>query len=159
MQNIPVIVSRSQYFDDDGNPLSGGRVSYYVAGTSTLAEVYTDRAGSASATNPHTLNAGGMVRAGGVWKGPGLYKEVVEKAVSLPAPGEEPETVVVDDDTYGGTYAHTGQDINGFYIWTHETNPDYTIYRAALAQVSFLLHDPAVPVSYTHLTLPTKRIV
>lgn len=47
-----------QFFDDSGNPLSGGKVTTYLAGTSTLATVYQTSSGTAHA-NPIILDAGG----------------------------------------------------------------------------------------------------
>ena len=41
---LPVIKQR--YFDADGEPLAGGKLYSYVAGTSTPAATYTDMTGS-----------------------------------------------------------------------------------------------------------------
>lgn len=50
-----------QYFDDDGNPLSGGFLYSYVAGTAfgTPQSLYTDSGLSIAYTNPVELNTAG----------------------------------------------------------------------------------------------------
>ena len=60
-------------FDADGNPLSGGLVYTYAAGTSTPLVTYTDSSGSPSSenTNPVQLDADGEAD---IWYGENLYK-------------------------------------------------------------------------------------
>lgn len=48
------------FYDKDGNPLSGGRLYTYYAGTSVLRETYTNADASTINTNPIVLNDGGM---------------------------------------------------------------------------------------------------
>jgi len=47
------------FYDNSGNPLSGGKVYTYVAGTSTPLASYTDRGGSVANANPVVLNSAG----------------------------------------------------------------------------------------------------
>ncbi len=49
----------SQLFDANGNPLTGGKVYTYAAGTTTPKATYTDAAESAQASNPIILDAAG----------------------------------------------------------------------------------------------------
>lgn len=51
----------AQFFDNNGNVLSGGKIYTYQAGTTTAATTYTDNLGSALNTNPIILNAAGRV--------------------------------------------------------------------------------------------------
>ena len=53
----------AQWFDDNGNVLSGGKIYTYQAGTTTLAATYTNNLGSAANTNPIVLDAAGRVPA------------------------------------------------------------------------------------------------
>lgn len=71
---------RARFYDENVNPLAGGRISFFYPSTTTLKEVYTDSTGQTPATNPHILNANGQVRDGGVWLGEGNYKVVLEKS-------------------------------------------------------------------------------
>lgn len=48
--------------DANGDPLSGGKVYFYVAGTSTLATIYQDADGAAVQTNPVTLDSFGRAK-------------------------------------------------------------------------------------------------
>lgn len=65
---------RQRFLDDDGNPLAGGKVWSYLAGTSTPAATYTDRSGSTPNTNPIILDADGYCD---IWMGPGYFKFVL----------------------------------------------------------------------------------
>lgn len=49
----------NQFLDDDGNPLTGGFVYTYAAGTDTPKDSYTDYTGSTPASNPVELDAAG----------------------------------------------------------------------------------------------------
>lgn len=46
----------SQFYDNSGNPLSGGKVYFYHAGTSTLSKVYSTYDGSSRLQNPVQLD-------------------------------------------------------------------------------------------------------
>lgn len=53
----------AQFFDDNGNVLSGGKIYTYAAGTTTPAATYTDNLGAALNTNPIILDAAGRTPA------------------------------------------------------------------------------------------------
>ena len=57
LSTIPTL----QFLDDNGNPLSGGQLFTYEAGTTTPKTVYKDQAATESHTNPIILNARGEV--------------------------------------------------------------------------------------------------
>lgn len=62
------------HFDDNnGNPLAGGSVFFYIPGTSTFKSTYQDSAQSILNTNPVILNARGEAI---IW-GAGTYRQVV----------------------------------------------------------------------------------
>lgn len=64
--------------DDDGNPLSGGLVYFYAAGTTTAKNVYTDKAKTAPYTYV-TLGTDGRTQV----YGDGLYKVVVKTSAGV----------------------------------------------------------------------------
>lgn len=67
-----------QFFDANGVPLSGGKISSYLAGTTTPATTYTDSTGLVPHTNPIILNSAGRVATGEIWQPAGLqYKYVL----------------------------------------------------------------------------------
>lgn len=69
-----------QFFDNNGNPLSGGKIYSYAAGTTTPAATYTTSAGNIAHSNPIVLDAYGRVAGGGeVWvTNTDIYKFVLE---------------------------------------------------------------------------------
>lgn len=49
----------AQFFDDNGDPLSGGKIFTYAAGTTTPKATYTDYTGNTAHANPIILDAAG----------------------------------------------------------------------------------------------------
>jgi hypothetical protein len=76
----PVGGVAAQFFDNSGNPLSGGKLYSYLAGTTTPATTYTSSNGSTAHSNPIVLDAAGRVPAGGeIWLTDGInYKFVLK---------------------------------------------------------------------------------
>jgi hypothetical protein len=68
----------SVYFDDNGNPLAGGLVYTYVAGTTTPLATYTDSGGGTPNANPVVLDSAG--RANIWYDGSKLYKIVLKSS-------------------------------------------------------------------------------
>ena len=68
-----------QFFDDNGNPLSGGKLYSYLAGTNTPQATYTTSTGSIAHANPIILNSAGRVATGEIWLTSGVsYKFVLK---------------------------------------------------------------------------------
>ncbi len=57
----PIWGAGAQLFDNNGDPLSGGKIYVYVAGTTTPATTYTDPLGSIPNTNPIVADAAGRL--------------------------------------------------------------------------------------------------
>lgn len=57
----PVGGVAGQFFDNNGNPLVGGKLFTYAAGTTTPQTTFTSSAGTTANSNPIILNAGGRV--------------------------------------------------------------------------------------------------
>lgn len=66
--------------DDDDEPLVGGKIYFYIAGTTTLKDTYQDVAGASLNTNPVILNGRGEMP---VPFGTGTYKIVVKTAADV----------------------------------------------------------------------------
>lgn len=74
----PLILPIWQFFDENGDPLAGGQLFTYVAGTSTPAAVYTDSSGSTPHTNPVELDGAGRAE---IWLSESTsYKFVLKDA-------------------------------------------------------------------------------
>jgi hypothetical protein len=79
----PVFGVAGQLFDNNGNPLAGGKIFTYAAGTTTLVDTYTNSLGNIAHSNPIVLDGAGRVPSGEIWLTDGIqYKFVVEDAAS-----------------------------------------------------------------------------
>lgn len=74
-------IPRQQFFDSNGNPLAGGLIFTYAAGTTNPLPTYTDSSGLIQQTNPIVLDAGGFPPNGtAIWLGPSFYNIVVQNS-------------------------------------------------------------------------------
>jgi hypothetical protein len=74
----------AQFFDNNGAPLSGGKIYTYEAGTTTPLASYTSSSGSTAHTNPIILNSAGRVPNGGeIWVQLRLYKFTLETSTGV----------------------------------------------------------------------------
>lgn len=69
-----------QFFDSNGDPLSGGKVYTYAAGTSTPLATYTDQGGATPNANPVILDSRGEAA---IWFGTSSYKLVLKTSVDV----------------------------------------------------------------------------
>lgn len=82
-----------QFFDANGDPLAGGQLFTYAAGTTTKQNTYTDNTGNTPLPNPIVLNARGEIAPSatstscGCWLDPTLgYKFVLSPATDTDPP-------------------------------------------------------------------------
>lgn len=82
-QGTAVPYTIPQYFDNNGDPLSGGRLCTFAAGTSTLATTYTTALLNVANANPVPLNSAGRPSNGvttvGIFLTPGTSYKLVLK--------------------------------------------------------------------------------
>lgn len=69
-----------QFFDANGDPLVGGKLYSYIAGTTTPQATFTDQSGSTTNTNPVILDSRGEAS---VWFGAGTYKLALKTAADV----------------------------------------------------------------------------
>jgi hypothetical protein len=69
-----------QFFDANGDPLSGGKLYTYVAGTTTPLATYTTYAGTVSNANPVIMDSAGRAS---VWLGVDSYKFVLKDSTDV----------------------------------------------------------------------------
>lgn len=81
----PVAGAGWQFFDNNGNPLSGGKLYTYEAGTTTPEPTYTSSSGGTAHTNPIVLDSAGRVPGGSeVWLTTGQsYKLVLKTSADV----------------------------------------------------------------------------
>ena len=74
-------VGNDQIFDSNGDPLVGGQIETYLAGSSTPTATYTDNTGGTPQSNPIILNTLGYPTLGAVWlTGGKAYKFIIKDA-------------------------------------------------------------------------------
>lgn len=74
----PDPIQGCQLIPGGNTPASGGKLFFYIAGSSTKQTVYSDSAGSVSHTNPIVLDSGGNIPSGGeVWFTSGVTYKVI----------------------------------------------------------------------------------
>jgi hypothetical protein len=80
----PIGGAGAQFFDNNGNPLSGGKLYTYEAGTTTPAATFTSLAGTTAHTNPIILDSAGRVPGGEIWLTlPDFYKFVLRTSTEV----------------------------------------------------------------------------
>lgn len=73
-------VLKQKFFDENGDPLSGGKLYSYVAGTTTPTATYTDKAATVPNTNPIILDSEGECE---LWLVQGSYKFVLHNSLDV----------------------------------------------------------------------------
>jgi len=76
----PVGGAAAQFFNNDGIPLSGGKLYTYTAGTTTPQVTYISSAATIAQANPIVLNSSGRVSSGEIWLIATPYKFVINDA-------------------------------------------------------------------------------
>lgn len=80
----PIGGAAGQFFDNNGDPLSGGKIFTYAAGTTTPSTTYTSSNGSIPHTNPINLDAAGRVPGGEIWLTIGdQYKFIIKTSTDV----------------------------------------------------------------------------
>lgn len=75
----PVGGAGAQFFDNNGNPLTGGKLYTYAAGTTTPQATYTTSVGNVAHTNPIILDAAGRIPGSSeIWLQFAPYKFVLK---------------------------------------------------------------------------------
>jgi hypothetical protein len=69
--------AKMAFVDSAGQPLVGGKLYTYIAGTTTLQATYADSSGAAANTNPIILDSRGEAN---VWLGGAVYKFILKDA-------------------------------------------------------------------------------
>lgn len=72
--------AKQQFFDANGNPLVGGKLYSYIAGTTTPVVTYVDSEGVTTNTNPIILDSRGEAN---VWLGTGSFKFKLTSATDV----------------------------------------------------------------------------
>lgn len=80
----PVGGAGAQFFDNNGDPLTGGKLYTYAAGTTTPQVTYTNSVGGVAHTNPIVLDAAGRVPGSSeIWLQFSPYKFVLKTSTDV----------------------------------------------------------------------------
>jgi len=128
---------RPQFFDDNGDPLSGGKLYSYIAGTSTPLSTYTDASGSTPNANPVVLDASGRAA---IWIGSGSYKFLLATSADVTIWTEDNVTAN-NSDVDSGWAEHTITDGQAATDLSGET-VNLVLYSSALYEVEVMRGSP-----------------
>lgn len=150
-----------QFSDDTGTPYAGGKLYFYLTGTTTATDTYTTEALSTANANPVVLDSAG--RAGNIFLDPAITYKVVLKdsndaqiwtadPVTDPAAGVTAAFAVVSGDpngqtagsagSVGGTSASVRWDIlnNLLYVCTTTGTTSTAVWTQVAADLSGALN-------------------
>jgi len=122
----------AQFFDSGGDPLSGGLLYTYLAGTTTPVSTYTSRSGAAFNTNPIVLDAAGRTPAE-IWLDGGVLYKFVLKTSAFAQIGSYDNIPAVNDPTTTNNLII----VAGTNVLTGAATPPLEGYTAG-AQYSFI---------------------
>jgi hypothetical protein len=112
----------AQFLDGSGNPLSGGKLESFVAGTTTPQTTYTEASGAVAHPNPIILDAAGRVPTGEIWITAGAsYKFVLSDSNNV---------VIATYDNITG--------IDGTGIATNATSVSFTGFKGQVGNLQDL---------------------
>lgn len=131
-----------QFFDSSGNPLTGGKIYTYLAGTTTPYPTYTNINGNVAHTNPIILDSAGRVPSGEIWLSTGVgYKFVLNNSAdvliatydNIPSSAQPPAANDADSIQYQeGVTVQAGSFVIGeTYKIATIGNTDFTLIGAA----------------------------
>lgn len=119
----------SQFFDDNGDPLAGGFVHTYAAGTTTPKATFTDAGGGTQAANPIELDSAGRAA---IWAN-GAYKFTVTDALGTPI--RTVDNVTVSGSSSSVPFAIAGGSVDAI---TADFSPDLSLTDGLLVEVRAL---------------------
>ena len=132
-----------QFIDANGNPLSGGKLYTYAAGTTTPLATYTTSAGTITNANPVILDSAGRAS---VWLAAGVYKFVLKDSTDV---------LVYTTDNITGTYGGMQPAVVATQGQTVFTVLAYTMGGSTIVAVNGLTEEYNVAYTETNSTTIT----
>ena len=93
-----------QFLDDNGSPLSGGKLFFYDAGTTNSRTVYSDAAGTVAQPNPIVLDSAGRLSSS-VYIPTGSWKFLLTTSADVTVYSEDNIEGALDASALSTTYA------------------------------------------------------
>ena len=133
-----------QFIDANGNPLAGGKLYTYYAGTTTPLTTYTNYAGTTPNANPVIMDSAGRAS---VWLGVGSYKFVLTDSTDV--------LVYTTDNIVNSSYGTVQPAVVATAGQTVFTVLPYTIGGSAMVAVNGLTEEYNVAYTETNNTTIT----
>ena len=132
-----------QFVDANGDPLAGGKLYTYAAGTTTPLATYTTNAGNIANANPVILDSAGRAS---VWLAAGVYKFVLTDSTDV---------LSYTTDNIAGTYGSMQPAVVATQGQTVFTVLPYTMGGSAIVAVNGLTEEYNVAYTETNSTTIT----
>ena len=132
-----------QFFESNGEPLVGGKLYTYAAGTSSPLATYTDSTGNTANANPVILDSRGEAN---VWLGPSRYKWVLYDA---------DDVLIWSVDGIGTSFAAQSTAVVATGGQTIVTVPEYGLGGYLLVTVNGIVQEYNVDYAETNTTTIT----
>lgn len=132
-----------QFVDANGDPLAGGKLYTYAAGTTTPLATYTTNAGNIANANPVILDSAGRAS---VWLAAGAYKFVLTDSTDV---------LSYTTDNIAGTYGSMQPAVVATQGQTVFTVLPYTMGGSAIVAVNGLTEEYNVAYTETNSTTIT----
>lgn len=125
--------AQQRYFNDAGQPVASGSVTYYIPGTTTKKTVWTNSTETSPTTNPVLLDAGGKPQPTGQTYGDGCYQQVVKDTNGIQI--WSAVTCSTGSGGGGSTVASVGDGlaVGTVIIWNGLTLPPNYVYASGQA--------------------------
>lgn len=145
----PVGGAGAQFFDNNGNPLTGGKLYTYAAGTTTPQVTYTTSAGNVAHTNPIVLDSAGRVPGSSeIWLQFAPYKFVLKTSADVTlgtwdnvsgfgAAESIPENFTGDGTTVNFTLANAPYSENAMQVYINGVYQQRNSYSVSGATLTF----------------------
>jgi hypothetical protein len=163
----PIGGAAAQFFDNDGNTLSGGKIFTYISGTNTPQTTYTTIAGTIAHPNPIILDSAGRVPSGEIWLDVSrVYKFVIKtNADTLIGTYDNiigPSTIVYSQNDFVGdgstatftlTTAPASKDVTFVYInGIYQNKNTYSLSGTSLVFTQAPPSNSTIEVMYAQAT-------
>jgi hypothetical protein len=109
MSTLLRYIKGHQFFDSNGNPLALGNLYYYVAGTATPQDTYSNSAGAITNTNPVVLDGSGRLQVDVYLRSNANYKEVLMASSSVNNVNLSETALPTPSDSSGSPGGSNGQ--------------------------------------------------
>ena len=122
----------AQFFDSNGDPLVGGKLYVYTAGTTTPTTTWTTNSGAVANTNPIVLDAAGRT-PNEIWLNSGISYKFILKTADEVLIGSYDNIPAIDDPTAFNNLIS----VSGTNTLIGTSVPPYTAYVAGMT-LSFI---------------------